>query len=432
MLAIIGGTGLTRLVQSARSLIARSSRTPYGEPSAALLFGQLRRRRDGVPRPPRPRPHDDPLHRVNYRANLWALKACGVTAVLAVASVGGISGCQPGDLVVPHQLIDYTVRTACADAVRRRGSARSSTSTSRIRTRRRFATAPAPRPRRRASQRGGRRRLRCGVTGRGSRRRRRSTAWTATAPTLVGMTGMPEAALCARARPALRGGLRRRQPRRRARRQRAARSRWNASPACWREAWIACTRCSTHLAPMARAGAPAAAMIRDVLQHGRSAPLERSREVQRFAPRPSSTRCSMTCATRCARRTAPASRRRQIGVLLRVVIFGVEHESALSGCRSRCRTTEIVNPVIVPLDDEMEDGWEGCLSGAGLRGVVPRYTRIRYTGFDPQGQPDSPRGVRLSRAGRPARVRSPDGVLYPMRVRDFTQFGYTDVLFRTA
>ena len=106
MLAIIGGTGLTRLSNLAvahREVV----RTPYGEPSAALLFGQLAGV-DTVFLARHGHGHTIPPHRVNYRANLWALKARGATAVLAVASVGVISGCPPGDLVVPHQLIDYT------------------------------------------------------------------------------------------------------------------------------------------------------------------------------------------------------------------------------------------------------------------------------------------------------------------------------------
>ena len=106
MLAIIGGTGLTRLsnLEVAHREVVR---TPYGEPSAALLFGQLAgveivflaRHGHG---------HTIPPHRVNYRSNLWALKARGADAIVAIASVGGIRGCQPGDLVLPHQLIDYT------------------------------------------------------------------------------------------------------------------------------------------------------------------------------------------------------------------------------------------------------------------------------------------------------------------------------------
>ncbi len=106
MLAIIGGTGLTRLSTLAvahREVI----RTPYGEPSAALVVGELAgRRATFLAR--HGHGHTIPPHRVNYRANLWALKQQGATAVLAVASVGAIRGAAPGDLVLPHQLIDYT------------------------------------------------------------------------------------------------------------------------------------------------------------------------------------------------------------------------------------------------------------------------------------------------------------------------------------
>jgi 5'-methylthioadenosine phosphorylase len=106
MLAIIGGTGLTRLPTLAvthRQVI----RTPYGEPSAALVFGEIAGHR-AVFLARHGHGHTIPPHRVNYRANLWSLKAQGVSAVLAVASVGGIRDCVPGDLVLPHQLIDYT------------------------------------------------------------------------------------------------------------------------------------------------------------------------------------------------------------------------------------------------------------------------------------------------------------------------------------
>jgi 5'-methylthioadenosine phosphorylase len=106
MLAIIGGSGLTRLSTLA---VARREvvRTPYGEPSSALLFGRiaghaavfLARHGHG---------HTIPPHRVNYRANLWALQHCGARAVIAVASVGAIGPVEPGALVLPHQLIDYT------------------------------------------------------------------------------------------------------------------------------------------------------------------------------------------------------------------------------------------------------------------------------------------------------------------------------------
>ena len=106
MLAIIGGSGLTRL--STLSVAHREVvRTPYGEPSSALLFGQIAGR-DAVFLARHGHGHTIPPHRVNYRANLWALKARGATSVLAVASVGGIRDAGPGELVLPHQLIDYT------------------------------------------------------------------------------------------------------------------------------------------------------------------------------------------------------------------------------------------------------------------------------------------------------------------------------------
>ena len=106
MLAIIGGTGVTQLSNLDASR-RRAVRTPYGEPSGPLTLGAIR----GVPVIFLARhgyEHTIPPHQVNYRANLWALRNRGAKAVLAVASVGGITGAQPGDLVLPHQLIDYT------------------------------------------------------------------------------------------------------------------------------------------------------------------------------------------------------------------------------------------------------------------------------------------------------------------------------------
>ncbi|HTP99979.1 MAG TPA: S-methyl-5'-thioinosine phosphorylase [Casimicrobiaceae bacterium] len=106
MLAIIGGSGLTRLSTLAvahREIV----RTPYGDPSSTLLFGQIAGR-DAVFLARHGHGHTIPPHRVNYRANVWALKRAGAQAVVAVASVGGIRGADPGDLVLPHQLIDYT------------------------------------------------------------------------------------------------------------------------------------------------------------------------------------------------------------------------------------------------------------------------------------------------------------------------------------
>ena len=106
MLAIIGGTGLTRLstLQVAHREVVR---TPYGDPSSALLFGQIAGR-DAMFLARHGHGHTIPPHRVNYRANLSALQQRGATAVVAVASVGAITANRPGDLVLPHSLIDYT------------------------------------------------------------------------------------------------------------------------------------------------------------------------------------------------------------------------------------------------------------------------------------------------------------------------------------
>jgi len=118
----------------------------------------------------------------------------------------------------------------------------------------------------------------------------------------------------------------------------------------------------------------------------------------------------------------------QIGVPLRVVIFGVESNPRYPDAEP-VPYTELVNPVLTPLTGEMEEGWEGCLSVPGLRGVVPRYTRLRYEGFDPSG-----RRIARDVDGFHARVVQHecdhlDGILYPMRMQDFSRFGFTDVLF---
>ena len=118
----------------------------------------------------------------------------------------------------------------------------------------------------------------------------------------------------------------------------------------------------------------------------------------------------------------------QIGVSLRVVIFGVGANPRYPDAEE-VPYTVLVNPELTPLDEEMEEGWEGCLSVPGMRGVVPRYSRLRYTGFDQYGN-------RIDRtvSGFHARVVQHecdhlDGILYPMRIRDFSRFGFTEVLF---
>ena len=118
----------------------------------------------------------------------------------------------------------------------------------------------------------------------------------------------------------------------------------------------------------------------------------------------------------------------QIGVDLRVVVFGGS-PSARYPESPAVPFTVLINPVLVPLGNAMEDGWEGCLSVPGLRGVVPRHARLHYSGFDPEGQL-----IERDAEGFHARVVQHecdhlDGVLYPMRIHDFSRFGYTEVLF---
>ena len=119
----------------------------------------------------------------------------------------------------------------------------------------------------------------------------------------------------------------------------------------------------------------------------------------------------------------------QIGVDLQVVIFGTDEINPRYPDAPLIPRTVLLNPVITPLTDEEENGWEGCLSVPGLRGLVPRFSHIRYTGFDQYGDP-----IDRTVSGFHARVVQHEcdhliGKLYPMRIRDFTQFGFTEVLF---
>ena len=118
----------------------------------------------------------------------------------------------------------------------------------------------------------------------------------------------------------------------------------------------------------------------------------------------------------------------QIGVDLQVVVFGFT-QNARYPDRPPVPQTVLINPVVTPLDDEMVDGWEGCLSVPGLRGLVPRHARVRYQGFDPQGQP-----IDRTVDGFHAVVVQHEcdhlvGRLYPTRMRDLRQLGFTSVLF---
>jgi peptide deformylase len=118
----------------------------------------------------------------------------------------------------------------------------------------------------------------------------------------------------------------------------------------------------------------------------------------------------------------------QIGVGLQVVIFGVKRNPRYPHAEE-VPYTVLMNPVVTPLTGNMEQGWEGCLSVPGMRGMVPRFARIRYQGSDQYGNP-----IDRTVEGFHARVVQHEcdhlqGILYPMRITDFRTFGFTDVLF---
>ena len=119
----------------------------------------------------------------------------------------------------------------------------------------------------------------------------------------------------------------------------------------------------------------------------------------------------------------------QIGINLQVVIFGTGAPNPRYPDAPVVPRTVLVNPVITPLGEDEEEGWEGCLSVPGLRGMVPRASRIRYAGYDPLGQ-----AIEREVDGFHARVVQHEcdhlwGILYPMRIRDMSKFGFTSVLF---
>ncbi len=118
----------------------------------------------------------------------------------------------------------------------------------------------------------------------------------------------------------------------------------------------------------------------------------------------------------------------QIGVGLQVVIFEVLHNPRYPDAEP-VPFTVLINPKLTPLTDEMEEGWEGCLSVPGMRGLVPRFKALRYQGQDPHGRP-----IDRAVSGFHARVVQHEtdhlmGILYPMRIRDMRNFGFTEVLF---
>lgn len=118
----------------------------------------------------------------------------------------------------------------------------------------------------------------------------------------------------------------------------------------------------------------------------------------------------------------------QIGVSLRVVIFGVQENPRYPNAEP-VPTTILINPKLYPIGDETEDGWEGCLSVPGLRGLVSRHASLRYTGYDQRGTP-----IDRTVSGFHARVVQHecdhiDGILYPLRLKDLRLLGFDDALF---
>ncbi len=118
----------------------------------------------------------------------------------------------------------------------------------------------------------------------------------------------------------------------------------------------------------------------------------------------------------------------QIGVGLRVVIFGFEVNPRYPEA-DPVPYTELINPHLTPVGDEQDEGWEGCLSVPGMRGLVPRYRHLRYTGRDAAGSPIDRTVSDFHARVVQHEVDHLDGILYPQRIRDLTQFGFNDALF---
>ena len=168
-------------------------------------------------------------------------------------------------------------------------------------------------------------------------------------------------------------------------------------------------------------------MIHPILKMGDPRLLRVARPVEAFGTRELDTLVADMFETMAAAggvgQAAP-----QIGVDLPLVIFGFESSDRSPDAAPVPRTI-LLNPTITPLSSEREDGWEGCLSVPGMRGVVPRYVQIHYAGFDPAG-----RAIDREATGFHARVVQHEvdhllGRLYPSRIEDFSRFGFTEVLF---
>jgi peptide deformylase len=167
--------------------------------------------------------------------------------------------------------------------------------------------------------------------------------------------------------------------------------------------------------------------IREVLKMGDQRLLEQARPVEQFdTPELHALIADMQDTMQALDGAGLAAP--QIGVGLQVVIFGVDRNPRYPDAEVVPQTV-LINPRLARIDDEMEDGWEGCLSVPGMRGLVPRYLRLHYSGLDQFGRP-----IERDAGGFHARVVQHEcdhlaGILYPMRIRDMRQFGFTAALF---
>jgi peptide deformylase len=167
--------------------------------------------------------------------------------------------------------------------------------------------------------------------------------------------------------------------------------------------------------------------VRDVLRMGHPVLRERSKPVEAFGT-PELRALLEDMKETMASRNGAGLAAPQIGVLQRVVIFGVDHNPRYPDAEA-VPFTVLVNPKLVMLTRDVEEEWEGCLSVPGMRGVVPRYTKLKYSGFDIEGEP-----FERVAEGFHARVVQHecdhlDGILYPQRMTDMTRFGFNEELF---
>ena len=168
-------------------------------------------------------------------------------------------------------------------------------------------------------------------------------------------------------------------------------------------------------------------MIRDVLKMGDPRLLQQAQPLERFDTAELHALLADMRDT-MAHLSGAGLAAPQIGVGLQVVIFGVAKNPRYPHA-DEVPDTVLINPVHTPLSDELEEDWEGCLSVPGLRGMVPRHTRLRYQGFDENGN-----AIDRSVEGFHARVVQHEcdhlaGILYPMRIRDLRSFGFNEALF---